>query len=780
MSDADSRATRRVTESRRARARSTAPAGAGRAAAPRRRAGVGSTAARLTGLSGVAGLLLAAGLTPAVMTAGAAVNAGHDYWSDDLSSTLPTEQAPQRSVILAADGSKIAEFFSENRHNVTFEQIAPIARKAIVAIEDDRFYSHGPIDPRGTLRALANNSSDAGGRQGGSTLTQQYVKNVLLNAAVTKEEKRKATEISLRRKLQELKLAGVVEQKMTKDQILTGYLNIAYFGDGAYGIETAAQHYFKVPASRLSTLQAATLAGLVQNPVGYAPTQHPKAATTRRNLVLGRMRDTGVITAAQAKELREKPLGLNVSNPDNGCTSSRYPFYCQWVRETLSTDPVFGATQAERDAFLYRGGLTIKTHLQPKVMDAVQRVADEALGRDNAFATALAVVQPGTGQVLGFAQNRVWGSGDGRTQVVYPASRTFQPGSTFKPITYAAGLENGFPVNGSIDAPVVFRTPLSARGIRNDSKADAGWMNAGTATARSSNTWFASLEVQTGVRKVAQMADRLGMSMRKNVVEADIATTLGVDSASPLDMASVYATFAAHGRACRPVGIASITDSSGQKVDAPSADCHQAIRPGIADAVTAALAQTVDGTDPARTGKGLGIGRPVAAKSGTTENNVAAWFTGYTPQAATAVWIGDPDRPIDHPVRSVSVYGRRVSGYGARAAGPVWQNAMRAIMAGQPVQQFAPVGPAEVAGTTTVVPDVRGLSAEQAIQVVQAAGLDVQVAPKAAAPVASTPKDTVVVQAPAAGSTIGLQGSVTLTLSAGSDVTKKVPPRTGG
>lgn len=731
--------------------------------------------AQLLAIAGVGGALGAAACVPAVMTAGAAVNAGVDYY-DSLPDTMPSEQAPQRSVILAADGSKIAEFYSENRRNVPLAEIAPIARKAIVAIEDDRFYEHGPIDARGTIRALVNNSGDTGGRQGGSTLTQQYVKNVLLNAAVTPAEKAKATEISLRRKIQEAKLASVAERTMSKDAILQGYLNIAYFGDGAYGIEMAARHYFSVPAAQLNLVQAATLAGLVQNPEGYAPTKHPQAALARRDVVLGRMREVGAITAQEAAAARTAPLGLKPSESQNGCTTSRYPFYCQWVRSVLSSDAVFGATQAERDQFLYRGGLTIKTYLRPQVIDAVQKVADDALGAKNAYATSIAVVQPGTGQVVGFAQNRAWGSGEGHTYVAYASSRTFQPGSTFKAITYAAGLENGFPVNGSLTAPERFRAEGMKGSIRNDGSADVGTLDAGTAMARSSNTWFATLEQRVGVLKVVDMANRLGLRIDpRTKTSVDYATTLGVDSASPIEMAGVYAALAAHGRVCRPVAVSAITDASGRAVDIPSASCHQEIRPGIADAVSMALAQTVDGSDPSRTGKGLSIGRPVAAKSGTTENSVGVWFTGFTPQYAVSTWIGDPDSPTKHPVRDVQVYGSYRTGYGAAAAGPVWQAAMRAIHEGLPVQQLATVGPAEISGATAVIPDVRGLTTAQAIRVLQDSGLTVTVAPRTATSSAATPRDVVVTQSPVAGTTTGLRGAVTLTLSAGSDTSKVVP-----
>lgn len=741
---------------------------------PGRRALVG----RLAAGGAVAGLLMAAVAAPAVMTAGAASNAVVGYW-DGLPTTLPSEPPPQRSTILAADGSKIAEFFQENRVPLRLAEVAPIARRAVVAVEDDRFYSHGPIDLRGTLRALVNNSA-GGGRQGGSTLTQQYVKNQLLNTADTSDEKARATEVSLARKAAEARLAAALEKTMTKDQILEGYLNIAYYGDGAYGIGTAAQHYFSVPASKLSLEQAALLAGLVQNPIGYDPTRHPEAARTRRNIVLARMRDTGVITAAQAAVAQRTPVTLKLSDPANGCTASRYPLYCQWIKDTLLSDPTFGVNAAARKRFVDRGGLVIKTAMQPKVMAATQKAVDDALGRDNQFAAGVAVVQPGTGHVLGFAQNRTFGVKPGQTNVNYPTMRSFQPGSTFKPITYATGLENGFPVEGTINAPARFYpTSMNAPPAgyyRNQSSVDAGVLTAGQAIARSSNTWFLTLEQDVGVPKVAAMADRLGYGLKSKVGPRDGSLTLGAYDTSPLRMAAIYASFAAHGRVCAPIGIVSITDATGAAVKVPSAGCHQEVRAGIADAVTAGLAQTIDGPDPYRTGKNLSLGRPAAGKTGTTDGNSAVWFAGFTPQLATAVWVGDPRGGQAHPVNSLRLYGNRISSvFGSTAAGPIWRAAMLAMHEGAPVQHFAPVGPAELSGATSITPDVRGLTVDQAIGDLQRSGFTVTIAPQTAAESATSKPGQVASQTPAPGTVVGLRGTARLVLTAGSDTSKVVP-----
>ena len=253
------------------------------------------------------GLAVAGMVAPSVTTTGATVKAAAKFYAD-LPVGLPAQPLPQRSVILAADGSRIAEFYSENRVLVPLSKVAPVAKDAVIAIEDSRFHTHQGLDFRGTVRAMLKTSTGSA-REGGSTISQQYVKNVVLDAAENDDEKAAATAVSLERKLREAKLAISLENYLTKDQILEGYLNIAYFGDGAYGIGTAAQHYFGVSAAQLTLAQAAMIAGIVQNPTGYDPTKHPRAAKARRNVVLARMRDLGDITPAAGHQGPARPPG---------------------------------------------------------------------------------------------------------------------------------------------------------------------------------------------------------------------------------------------------------------------------------------------------------------------------------------------------------------------------------------------------------------------------------------------------------------------------------------
>ncbi|MGV8910702.1 MAG: transglycosylase domain-containing protein [Propionicimonas sp.] len=730
--------------------------------------------------------LVGAGIAaPLVTTGGATMKMAATFYND-LPVTLPAQPLPQRSVILASDGTKIAEFYSENRVLVPLAQVALVARHAIVAIEDTRFYTHHGIDIRGTGRALLKTSTGAS-RQGGSTLTQQYIKNVLLNDAATTNDKAAATAISLERKIREAKLAVNLEKRLSKDQILEGYLNIAYFGDGAYGVGTAAQHYFSVPAAKLTLTQAATIAGLVQNPDGYNPAQHPLAATRRRNTVLARMRDLGYITAKVAAAAEATPLGLKVKEAANGCTTSKYPFYCQWVRNTLATNPVFGKTVKARENFLFRGGLTIHTALDPRVQDAAQTEVDAALGRNNRVAAGVAVIQPGTGRVVAMAQNRTFGAGPNQTEIILPAQKAFQPGSTFKAVTLAAALENGVPPTATMNAPGRYQPPgghFPGQGFTNSAPWDSGNLTLSQATARSSNTFFVKLENQQGVLNVADMAGRLGMSLPRSgpsaITEMDASMTLGTYEVSPLEMATVYATFAAHGVTCNPTGITAITGPTGAPAPAPDPHCHQGVAAGVADTVASLLQGVVDGPDPYRTGKRLSIGRPVAGKTGTTDNASAVWFNGFTPQYETAVWVGDPRGGFKYPLSSVRLYGRTISSVqGATAAGPIWSNIMKAIHVGQPKVGFTPVDANQANAITNIIPDVRGLGRDKAIQTLQEAGLDVTVAKAVAAQNNLTPANYVAAQHPAPGSLTPPTGTVTLTLTAGSDVNVTIPARTG-
>ncbi|MFL6022892.1 MAG: transglycosylase domain-containing protein, partial [Marmoricola sp.] len=379
----------------------------------------------------------------------------------DLPEDLKAAPLAQRTRVLDAQGKTIATFYDQNRVNVPLTEVAPIMRQAIVAIEDYRFYKHGAIDLKGTFRALVTNQANGGITQGGSSITQQMVKMTLLNQATTNEERKAATDDTYQRKLKELRYAIGVEKKYSKDWILERYLNIAYFGDGTYGIQSAARHYFGVDAKNLSLRQSAMLAGLVKNPTGYDPTTYPDAARERRNTVLRRMAQLNIITQDKADQVTATKLALHVTPTRNGCLGSEAPFFCDYVRRYLLADPSLGQTVAQRETLLNSGGLTIKTSVDLRFQRAADKsTAAHVKATDKAIG-ALAMVEPGTGNVRAISQSRPMGRNSKKGQTFlnsvvdskYGDSNGFQAGSTFKLFVLATAIEQGLPTSTSFNTP---------------------------------------------------------------------------------------------------------------------------------------------------------------------------------------------------------------------------------------------------------------------------------------------------------------------------------------
>ena len=412
----------------------------------------------------VAGVLVALSALPFVGGIGVATKAAFNGY-ESLPDHLTTPPLPQRTRIVASDGSLIATIYEQNRVEVPLVDIAPVMRQAIVAVEDGRFYQHHGVDPRGVLRALVGNAGGSGGvTQGGSTLTQQYVKNVFVESAATDADASAARARNLGRKLKEMRYAMALERSLTKDQILERYLNIAYFGAGAYGVEAASRRYFNKSAKDLNLVEAATLAGAVQQPVAYDPLRNPNSSRNRRLQVLGRMVTMGYITQAEADQagaIATKSF-LHPSRPHNGCTTSYAPFFCDYVYRTLLNDPAFGATPGDRQNFLKVGGYTIKTSLDPIAQKAAQDSAEKHIPAKDPSrkVAAVTMVRPSTGEIVAMAENRAWGvKGRGYTTYNFNVgvgdggSIGAQAGSTFKAFTLAAALESGISPYEVIDAP---------------------------------------------------------------------------------------------------------------------------------------------------------------------------------------------------------------------------------------------------------------------------------------------------------------------------------------
>ncbi len=659
-------------------------------------------------LAVAAGLLAAGIVTPIVLGAGLAAKSASNHF-ESLPTALPQPVLGRDSVILAADGSKIATLHgTENRVPVKIAQVPAIMKTAMVDIEDSRFYSHDGIDYKGMLRAALSDTNGSYA-QGGSTITQQYVKNVLLYSADSAEQAAAATDKSIARKIREARLALALEQRWSKSQILEGYLNIVYFGQSAYGIGAAAERYFGETVSQLTLTQSALLAGLVQSPTAYDPINHPQAALRRRAEVLTRMQELGHLTAAEKDAAQAAPLGLHPVAPpavSDPCLTSTAPFYCDWVRTQLRNDPALGSTQTQRDQRLLEGGLTIRTTLDPAVQAAAQNALNETVEPTNSVTVAEAIVQPGTGNVLAMAVNKPYGTGPGETTIPVLTTAALQPGSSFKVFTLTAALSQGLPLSTSFYAPACYvspiyhigansgRNPLAgcSNGFSNADPAEAANYDMTRATWQSVNTYYIQLEQKVGVQNVADMAVRMGIpaSRLSSVGPNSGSLTIGAYVVSPLDMATAYATLAAHGMRCDPRGALSATTPDGKPVSlTPPPACQQVIPASVADEVTSVLEGVIThGTGYPNASL---YGRPAAGKTGTTDGYHSAWFVGYTPQLAAAVEAGNIQAPVAQPLINVYAGGRYYAQvFGGDIPALAWGRTLTAALQNQPYAALPP------------------------------------------------------------------------------------------
>ena len=654
------------------------------------------------------GVVLGLATLPAIALAAGSVGAGSNFYNS-FPQALDEPQLPQQTVLYAADGSWLATLYDQNRVVVPLSKIAPIMQQALIDVEDVRFYQHHGIDWRGTLRALLTNLGGGGVSQGGSTLTQQYVKNVLILSAKTPAEAVAAASDTYTRKIREARYALALERKYSKKQILERYLNIAYFGDGAYGVEAAARHYFSTSAANLTTIEAATLAGLVQSPGAFDPLQHPVAAFHRRNEVLNRMVAAGDMGTSEAKILKRIQLSsyLMPSVAQSGCPASRAPFFCDYVVHQLLLDPKLGATSDARDQLLRRGGIRIYTTLNWTAQHGAEHAINTYLPAKDPSkkGAAISMVEPATGDILAMAENRKWGvSGVGATTYNYNVDEAhggtlgMQAGSTMKAFTIAAALESGYSPWTSIVSPnTATFTNFKSCGsgakfppwtVTNDT--GFGTFDMISAAAFSINTYFVGLEQMTGVCKPVQIAEKLGLQTGSGQPLQRVPSfTLGSQPVTPLAMASAYAGFANHGLYCPPIAVTHIITFTGVPVPITFPHCTQVLPRPIADTVTEILHGVIDGPLAGRTGAGLSPGVPSAGKTGTNEGHSAVWFVGYTPTVSAAVWVGDPRGGFRYPLKNITINGTYYDNvFGRSIPGPIWQSALEHYVANQPVANF--------------------------------------------------------------------------------------------
>ena len=681
----------------------------------------------------------------------------------DFPKELRFQPLNERTRVLAADGSRLAVFYDENRTYVSLEDISPRLKQAIVAIEDSRFYAHGALDIEGTLRALLVNQANSATLQGGSSITQQLVKLTLLESASTAKERAAAQAPSYSRKFDELRYAVWVEQRLSKDEILEQYLNTAYFGDGAYGIQSAANHYFSTTAKELTLAQSAMLAGLVKNPSRYDPTNSPGEARDRRDTVIATMRQLNIIADSQAKTASKGPVRLKETKVANGCVDSDAPFFCEYLLKYLLDSPDLGDTAEERRRAVYGGGLTIRTTFDPRF----QRAADRSVGahvypRDGVVG-ALAMVEPGTGYVRALAQSKTMGPrrSQGETFVNYTVpteyggAAGFQPGSTFKAFVLAAAIKQGTPLNKTFATPDTITVDPSDYTVCDgssypstipyqvsNSTSRAATADLYTGTQNSVNTFYIQLEELTGLCEPWKLANAMGVDVPKQFIVPSF--TLGVADASPLEMAEAYATFAARGMHCASTPITEITDRNGEVLPIAGPQCSRVLRRPYADAVNDILRGVM--LPPDGFGAGIAPVQDSAGKTGTTNKNKAVWFVGYTPNLAAAAVIAGINRQGE-PAKLV---GKSLAGVvlkdasGAGTAGPLWGDALEVIERWLPDRSFIPPS-TDVPGQEVPIPSFYGIDPNVAAAELTELGLRPQISYSVNS---SAPEGTVAYTAP--------------------------------
>lgn len=632
---------------------------------------------------------------------------------NELPGDLQTVAPAEESQLLDSSGGVIAHFYDKQRIVVPSANIADVMKKAIVAIEDKRFYEHNGVDATGIARALVTNLGDSG-RQGASTITQQYVRNSLAERGYLEgdaDQVSAATEQTTERKLREIKYALALEKTQSKDEILTGYLNIAPFGPITYGVEAASQRYFSKSASELNYLEAALLAGLVQSPVQYDPLTHPEAAQERRDTVLATMLDQGVITQEEYDEGIATSVDsmLHPTVSSEGCSGadSSKAYFCDYVLSQFLEDPTFGATRIERERLLKTQGITIRTTLDTAKQDAAYASLTNAIpvGDASGLNDALVSLDPRTGKVLAMAQNTTYGIESGQTMANYSADGNFQVGSTFKVFTLlqwfkeghsayeTVGSANTFYPNGSFKCD---GRSITTEGYQvNDLAGKTGTMNVVRATGQSVNQAFVNMASRVDFCSIFETAYDMGITEDGEVPAPFPANILGSVSSSPLHMASVFATIANSGQQCKPQSIESVTDRDENVLKEFAADCKEVISPDLANKTAALLTASAG---QYYTSTRLGDGRPFAAKSGTTDGHANTWLTGFTPSLATSVWVGHGDNSSQEVSGVVinGVYHSEI--FGETYVGQnIWAPYMTQALAGTPVEA---VSNANIGATT--------------------------------------------------------------------------------
>ncbi|MCC8248166.1 penicillin-binding protein [Saccharothrix luteola] len=767
---------------------------------------------KLLGLCLLAGVLLAGMLFPVVGSLGMVSNRASDT-VDSISADLVTTDPPLISTITDKDGAPIAYLYDQYRVLVEPDMISPTMKAALVSVEDRRFYEHQGVDWRGTIRAGLTNQFSGSVTQGASTLTQQYVKNYLVHVVARNNqvEQQKAQEQTVARKAREWRISLQLESQLSKEEILTRYLNVVPFGSTIYGIAAASQAYFNTTADKLTVPQAAMLAGMVNSPSALNPEVFPEKALERRNQVIDKMVENDKLSRDAAEAAKAEPLGLAtpVRTPPSGCVGAgpEHGFFCSYALNYLERN---GFSQEQ----LKTGGYTIRTTLDRTITDHAKRAAEAQVAKStDGIANTMAVVRPGKERhdVVALVANRDYGlkADQFQTQFDLPSGveNKFGAGSVYKVFTAAAALEKGMGIESTMATPNSYVSRVFKGGgdkcppapepatrwycLGNASSTYPPQMSLQTALQTSPNTGFVILEEQLGMDPVVDMASRLGMrqTMATNIAGVrpdpkakskelrisqtefyksnggNASFTLSPAPVSTLELANVAATIMSGGVWCPPSPIAQIVDRAGQPVPINEAPCEQVVAEPLANGLAVGMSKDDQGSGTAAAAaRQFKWTRPMLGKTGTTEDYKSAAFIGATPDFAGAVQtFNDGVEP-----RGICVNGGppRLCGkgdiYGGTVPARTWFDMMTKVHEGLPVRGMPAVEERYLKGGSEIrVPDVVGRNVNDATRILEQAGYKVSAQNRNS----EQPKGQVVSQTPRGSA---LKGTViTLLVSTG-------------
>jgi len=760
------------------------------------------------GFSALAGLLVTIGVTPAIAVAGVTTTSTIGVF-ESLPEYIEIGDLPQRNELYAYSGGKSVHFatlYDQNRQELKFDQISDQLKNAAIDGEDKRFYDHGGVDMTSLIRAgvgsIAGGLGDSGG---GSTLTMQLVRNIKMNEALnlpTKKEQEKAyneaVEQTIPRKLEEMKLAIGLAKKYSKKEILTAYLNIAYFGDQTYGVQAAAQHYYNKSATDLTPAEAASLIAIVQYPEARNLSSPKKydANVARRNVVLRSMYDQKNLTEAEYRTARQsKPADyVHLTQPSQGCRASvgdGSQFFCDYAKKVVLEMSQLGSSQKARDTAWRNGGYKIQTTLnidlnaeQKRLLNTYDNKAETNL----ALGSTLNSIEAGSGRIITMAQNKDFDeslkSAPTSTSLNYSvdekygSSKGFQTGSTYKLFTLLDWVKAGHGLNETVSGAERTVSPWTICGqtvgtpfpVSNDAPGEGGNWSVMGATAGSINGAFASMAQKLDLCDIRDIAQSLGVH-RADGAELQYqnpSAILGTNEIAPMTMAAAYAAVANNGIYCKPIAIDEITSPSGKKLGGQTKDCQQAVDPAFAQAAIYAMKGTI------RSGTAQGAQTPdgtqLFAKTGTTDYADQIWLVGASSRVATAYWQGNTDGKKNN----LRHYSNGVGGTYAGDRAKVWREAMTPINAIYPAGPFTDPQQNAIRGNAKALPNLQGKTADEARAAISGAGFTY--VDGGARPGTGNP-GSVTSTSPAAGALLSSGSSVTVYTS---DGTQATVPEIGG